>query len=204
MSPDEIITNLRPLNINISRRTLLNYEVEKLISEPVRGGNGRGRGRTTEYNENAWKEVYVAYRMLHGMKFSKDIIREARSKLFGSSNGTYCGQWSVTGNTFTILYYALWIAAYVRVPAIGTLDFIYEKWNSGETLKAMQENLKRGLYIDGENPQPGATYVIIPKEVLLVEWEKSMDKVTVIIWDSESKQWKFALRGKNSEKFYLK
>ena len=65
MTPDEIINKLAELNISITRRTLLNYESWKLVPEPIREGKGRGRGRYTDYPDNAWIYAYVAYRLMH-------------------------------------------------------------------------------------------------------------------------------------------
>lgn len=61
MGPDELIEELREMRVFTSRRTLLRYEEKGLISEPVRGNNGRGRGRFTEYSASAPYEFYASW-----------------------------------------------------------------------------------------------------------------------------------------------
>jgi len=61
MGPDELIDALRELRVFTSRRTLLRYEKNGLISEPVRGNHGRGLGRFTEYSVSAPYEYYASW-----------------------------------------------------------------------------------------------------------------------------------------------
>jgi hypothetical protein len=53
------------VGVDITRRTLLNYETNKLISEPKRGGGGPG-GRWTDYPAGTVEEARAAWQMLHG------------------------------------------------------------------------------------------------------------------------------------------
>lgn len=65
MTPDEILSNLKNLGVSISRSTLLRYEKAGLIPQPIRGGQGRGKGRTTEYTLDTVGEAYAAYQFSH-------------------------------------------------------------------------------------------------------------------------------------------
>lgn len=67
MSPDEVLTSLEAkYGITISRRTLLRYEFLELIPMPIRGGLGRGKGRTTEYPLETVEKVRDSYLTLNG------------------------------------------------------------------------------------------------------------------------------------------
>lgn len=69
ITPNEVIEILKDHDINISRRTLLNYENWGLIPQSKRGGLGQGKGRTTDYPDITPAEAYASYKTLHG----KDI-----------------------------------------------------------------------------------------------------------------------------------
>lgn len=88
MTPDEVIQTLEEeLNVKISRRTLLNYEKLKLISEPKRGGAGKGKGRTTDYPDDAVAEAYAAWKLMHGdIRLNPSMISEIRNKVNGYVN----------------------------------------------------------------------------------------------------------------------
>lgn len=78
MSPDEVVASLKSLGVNITRRTLLNYEKWRLIPEPKRGGGGKG-GRWTNYPEDVLEEAYASWTLLHG----KYALNPSVSELFG-------------------------------------------------------------------------------------------------------------------------
>lgn len=61
MTPDELIASLQSLRIFTSRRTLLRYEHNSLITPPERGNLGRAEGRYTNYPKNAPNEYYASY-----------------------------------------------------------------------------------------------------------------------------------------------
>lgn len=65
MTPNEVIEILKEHGINISRRTLLNYENWGLIPQSKRGGLGQGKGRTTDYPDITPAEAYASYKILH-------------------------------------------------------------------------------------------------------------------------------------------
>ncbi|SDF87323.1 hypothetical protein [Sporolituus thermophilus] len=87
MSPDEVIERLKQKGVEISRRTLLRYEEAGLISEPKRGGLGRGRGRTTDYPNDVVAEVLTVSH-LKG-KYSQSQIAEGRKKAIELVNNFY-------------------------------------------------------------------------------------------------------------------
>ena len=87
MSPDEVIERLKQKGVEISRRTLLRYEEAGLISEPQRGGLGRGRGRTTDYPNDVVAEVLTVFYLKN--KYSQAEIAEGRKKALELVNDFY-------------------------------------------------------------------------------------------------------------------
>jgi len=65
MTPDEICRGLDSIDAEVSRRTLLNYEIWGLIPEPKRGGGGR-LGRFTDYPAGTIEEAFTAWSLIHG------------------------------------------------------------------------------------------------------------------------------------------
>lgn len=80
ITPDEVVAKLKVLGVNITRRTLLNYEKDKLIPEPKRGGAGRGKGRTTDYPDETPAEFYASHTLRHGRGFRPDLIARSRKR----------------------------------------------------------------------------------------------------------------------------
>jgi len=65
-SPDDILEELKLLGVPFSRRGLLRYEDWDVISKAVRGSQGRGIGRYTEYPQCTICEVYAGHRLING------------------------------------------------------------------------------------------------------------------------------------------
>lgn len=62
MKPDDVVSEIKLMNIKkISRRTLLLWEKEKLLSPAKRGSGGRGIGAYAEYPEDAAAEFAASW-----------------------------------------------------------------------------------------------------------------------------------------------
>ena len=61
MTPDEVIEKLKNGGVYISRSTLLRYEQAKVIPEPERGADGRGKGRFTNYPNETPAEFFASW-----------------------------------------------------------------------------------------------------------------------------------------------
>lgn len=73
---------LRSMDVNITRRTLLRYEKANLIPEPIRGGQGRGKGRTTDYPDSTASEAFAAYYLLNGNpSYRVETVASARKTI---------------------------------------------------------------------------------------------------------------------------
>lgn len=70
VTPDEVIEKLKKLEVDTTRRTLLNYEKWGLVPEAVRGGAGKGKGRTTDYPDETPAEFYASIKLksVYGLK----------------------------------------------------------------------------------------------------------------------------------------
>lgn len=68
ISPDEVISKLKELGINIHRNTLLRYEKAELIPLPERGSHGKGKGRYSDYPPQTVAEAAASYCLLHGYR----------------------------------------------------------------------------------------------------------------------------------------
>jgi len=66
LTPDEVCEALVKIGADVSRRTLLNYEEAGLIPTPIRGSNGRSKGRFTDYPPKTIEETFAAWRFIHG------------------------------------------------------------------------------------------------------------------------------------------
>lgn len=123
MKPDEVVQLLNEIGIPVSVPTLARYVRDGLISEPDRGGHGRGGGRWTEYSKVAAIEAATAWKLLNGklpmpgttkqtIRFSPGIIQIARSRalnnfvvlLEGSEGRKYISEeFAGNGNEYTRL-----------------------------------------------------------------------------------------------------
>ncbi|MEA4836605.1 MAG: hypothetical protein VB133_15980 [Anaeromusa sp.] len=91
MKPDEVVQLLNEIGIPVSVPTLARYVREKLISEPQRGGHGRGGGRWTEYSLYGVVEAATTWKLLNGkivlmedkkqtIRFSPRLVRFAKDE----------------------------------------------------------------------------------------------------------------------------
>ena len=82
MTPDEVLERLSKAGINITRRTLLNYEIKGVIPSPIRGGRGRGIGRFTDYPlETVQMAIDAHYILNNPVEYWKNRALTAESKL---------------------------------------------------------------------------------------------------------------------------
>ena len=61
LTPGEILEHLSNKGVNISRKTLLNYEDAGFFALPERGGHGQGKGRYTLYSDEIIPVIYAIY-----------------------------------------------------------------------------------------------------------------------------------------------
>ena len=91
MKPDEVVQLLNEIGIPVSVPTLARYVRDGLISEPERGGHGRGGGRWTEYSLHGVIEAATAWKLLNGkivilgdekqtIRFSPSLVRFVRKE----------------------------------------------------------------------------------------------------------------------------
>lgn len=78
MIPKEVIADIKKrYDINLTARTLLNYEKDGFIPEAQRSGGGRGIGKITEYPPETVAEFIASYMLLHGDEFRLPPARVA-------------------------------------------------------------------------------------------------------------------------------
>lgn len=91
MKPDEVVSLLSKIDIPVSVPTLARYVRDGLISEPERGGHGRGGGRWTEYSLFGVVEAATAWKLLNGkieipgeakqtIRFSPSMVKLVREE----------------------------------------------------------------------------------------------------------------------------
>ncbi len=81
MAPDEIIEGLRKLGVDPppSRDTILNWEKWGLIPKAKRGSLGRGKGRFTDYPDEALAEAHATYKLLRSSpRITAADVKKAR------------------------------------------------------------------------------------------------------------------------------
>ena len=94
MSPDEIIVKLSSVGVNLTRRTLLNYEKWELIPKAKRGGGGAG-GKWTEYPDNTILEAYAAWTLMNGRYLEYiDEEDDMKAPLFSIEFTKYARRWN--------------------------------------------------------------------------------------------------------------
>ena len=79
--PEAVLKKLSELGITITERTLQKYVKNELIPMPERKSAGRGRGKITDYPEEAPAEFYASYNQVHGkIKWPLDKVAAARKR----------------------------------------------------------------------------------------------------------------------------
>ena len=68
-TPDEVLNVLKSRGVNISRRTLLNYQKWHLIPQADKTNEGRGTGVVIRYPESTPAEAFIAHKLIRtGLK----------------------------------------------------------------------------------------------------------------------------------------
>ena len=82
MSPTEFVNKLKDKRIEVTTRTLLNYETNGLIPKPERHGEGRGRGKSTDYPDGALYEFMTSYQLINGAehRINQKLVKQFREK----------------------------------------------------------------------------------------------------------------------------
>ena len=82
MSPNEFVARLKEKGIEITTRTLLNYETNGLIPSPERRSEGRGRGKSTDYPDHSIYEFMASYQLISGPehKINQKLVKQFRKK----------------------------------------------------------------------------------------------------------------------------
>lgn len=82
MNPTEFVQRLKERGIEITTRTLLNYETNGLIPKPERRGEGRGLGKSTDYPDYALFEFMASHQLINGAKhkINQKIVKQFRKK----------------------------------------------------------------------------------------------------------------------------
>lgn len=82
MSPTEFVNKLKDKRIEVTTRTLLNYETNGLIPKPERHGEGRGRGKSTDYPDGALYEFMASYQLINGAehRINQKLVKQFREK----------------------------------------------------------------------------------------------------------------------------
>lgn len=79
VTPDEVIRALEEQGLNITRRTLFNWEKAGLVPEAKCGSYGQGGGKWTDYPEETVPEALTAHLLKGVYQLKHSEIAEARS-----------------------------------------------------------------------------------------------------------------------------
>lgn len=132
MSPDEVVERLSMLGIQVTRRTILNYENWGLIQQAERGGGGTG-GRWANYHKAAIAEIYAAWSLIHGQYIKHDL--EGLNELFDSKPPKF---------TPKIISLARgWHIAEVR--ANDLFDYVHHMPDSDEVEEIINQEIDYGI-----------------------------------------------------------
>lgn len=92
----EVLCQLSELGVNVTERTLQLYVKRELMPKPTRKSLGRGKGKITDYPEEAVAEFYASWRLIHHKKskLTPEMVAEIRSDAHKGSQAVtnYSGQ----------------------------------------------------------------------------------------------------------------
>lgn len=74
MGPDEVIEKLKEAGVNISRKTLYNWEQWGLIPQAIFRNS-----RRTDYPEHTWTEVYAVEKLRKAHRITVEPLKEIRT-----------------------------------------------------------------------------------------------------------------------------
>lgn len=77
----EVLNILESLDVKISAETLRRWTKAGLVSEPLRGSRGRGKGRYSDYSQETVNDAFAAYHLLKNN--SMDQVSEVRQNAKG-------------------------------------------------------------------------------------------------------------------------
>jgi len=79
VTTQEVLEKLLKFGVNITERTLQNYAKNGLVKKPELKSLGQGRGRKTNWDNNAPFEVIASWRMIHGYGVAPESVRAVRT-----------------------------------------------------------------------------------------------------------------------------
>lgn len=187
MTPDEVIQELQCMDVNITRRTLLRYETAKLIPTATRGGQGRGKGRITDYPLDAPSEAYAAYALLHGNpSYKPEVIARAREYVLKDiDNGEPNLLLKEPACVYWLIYYMLYNEKINPINSDIWIDYRSIDRSLGEFEKELP-NVPPEINLENYN-----------KEIIEVSFIK--DSVIAKWWDPKDKKWSMHILFKNTD-----
>ncbi|MCM0758123.1 hypothetical protein M7775_05975 [Sporomusa sphaeroides DSM 2875] len=188
MTPDEVIQELQRMNVNITRRTLLRYETAKLIPAATRGGQGRGKGRTTDYPKDTPAEAYVANALLHGNpSYKPEVIARARQFVLKDIDS---GEPNLMLKEPACIYWLIYFMLYNEKIDLQN----HEIWIDFRTIDT--------TFNDGFEKEPPE----IPPDINLENYQKGIISVCFVnygivakMWDPQKKKWSSHVIFKNAD-----
>lgn len=95
MHPDQVVEAIKRLGIiKLSRRTLLRWELDKLIPSSERGSHGRGIGAYSEYPEDTPAEYFASHNLLYGKNLTREEVVNARAAALSGSGTPLAMEWN--------------------------------------------------------------------------------------------------------------
>ena len=193
MSPDEVLFELKKLGIEMTRRSLARYEAWELIPEAVRGGLGRGRGRTSDYSKDAVGDAYVAWRLMNEFKYRKaEEIKELRKRVSRSRDGIEKDNfYSLLAVKDMYIFGALFHAWELNVPANTGFFVNFVVFEGGR-------GINKYSFLAHGGPEDGPVHGAIRVTYSFLE-NRNVTKVetTAEVWDAQSSKWIHILMIKN-------